>query len=129
MVAILAVRLICPDPDYYFTWCGLRDRRGGGRRSCRDARSWRLLNLKKRLKIPLPWAKRDKWKGPRERSEDGEEAINAGFALLFSLLLTERRAVVSSRGASVRLLRTRRLPRQDRKAFSWAYGFSFLARS
>src|ERR1700722_17577598 len=37
--------------------------------------------------------------GPRERSVDGEEAVYAGFALL----LTERRAVVSSRGASVRL--------------------------
>jgi hypothetical protein len=34
--------------------------------------------------------------GSRERSVDGEEAVYAGFALL----LTERRAVVFSRGAS-----------------------------
>jgi hypothetical protein len=37
--------------------------------------------------------------GGTERSVDGEEAVYAGFALL----LTERRAVVSSRGASVQL--------------------------
>ena len=42
----------------------------------------------------------------------GEEAVYAGFALL----LTERRAVVSSRGASVRLWGRVDSPRQDRKA-------------
>ena len=47
--------------------------------------------------------------GPRERSVDGEEAVYAGFALL----LTERRAVVSSRGASVRLLGRVDTPRQE----------------
>src|ERR1700753_2504206 len=50
--------------------------------------------------------------GPRERSVDGEEAVYAGFALL----LTEQRAVVSSRGASVRLWGRVDSPRQDRKA-------------
>ena len=43
---------------------------------------------------------------------EGEEAVYAGFALL----LTERRAVVSSRGASVRLWGRVDSPRQDRKA-------------
>jgi hypothetical protein len=57
-------------------------------------------------------AKRNNWRGPRERSVDGEEAVYAGFALL----LTERRAVVSSRGASVRLWGRVDSPRQDRKA-------------
>jgi hypothetical protein len=42
-------------------------------------------------------AKRNKWRGPE--LVEGEEAVYAGFASL----LTERRAVVSSRGASVRL--------------------------
>ena len=42
----------------------------------------------------------------------GEEAVYAGFALL----LTELRAVVSSRGASVRLCGRVDSPRQDRKA-------------
>jgi hypothetical protein len=42
----------------------------------------------------------------------GEGAVYAGFALL----LTERRAVVSSRGASVRLWGRVDSPRQDRKA-------------
>jgi hypothetical protein len=45
-------------------------------------------------------------------AQTGEEAVYAGFALL----LTERRAVVSSRGASVRLWRRVDSPRQDRKA-------------
>ena len=41
-----------------------------------------------------------RWRGRRERSVRlGEEAVYAGFALL----LSERRAVVSSRGASIRL--------------------------
>ena len=56
-------------------------------------------------------AKRNKWRGPRSEG-DGEGAVYAGFALL----LTERRAVVSSRGASVRLCGRVDSPRQDRKA-------------
>jgi hypothetical protein len=44
-------------------------------------------------------AKRNKWRDPASAAQTGEEAVYAGFALL----LTERRAVVSSRGASVRL--------------------------
>jgi hypothetical protein len=51
---------------------------------------------------------------------EGEEAVYAGFALL----LTERRAVVSSRGASVRLWGRVDSPRQDRKAL-WKPGFPF----
>ena len=43
---------------------------------------------------------------------EGEEAVYAGFALL----LTERRAVVSSPRGERPALGTRRLPRQDRKA-------------
>ena len=58
-------------------------------------------------------AKRNKWRGsPRAECRRGEEAVYAGFALL----LTERRAVVSSRGASVRLWGRVDSPRQDRKA-------------
>src|SRR5580704_4196491 len=44
-------------------------------------------------------AKRNKWRDPASAAQTGEEAVYAGFALL----LTERRPVVSSRGASVRL--------------------------
>ena len=49
---------------------------------------------------------------PRAKRRRGEEAVYAGSALL----LTERRAVVSSRGASVRLWGRVDSPRQDRKA-------------
>jgi hypothetical protein len=58
-------------------------------------------------------AKRNKWMGTtRAKRKTGEEAVYAGFASL----LTERRAVVSSRGASVRLWGRVDSPRQDRKA-------------
>jgi hypothetical protein len=50
----------------------------------------------------------------------GEEAVYAGFALL----LTERRAVVSSRGASVQVCGRVDSPRQDRKALRKS-GFPF----
>ena len=49
---------------------------------------------------------------PRAKRKTGEEAVYAGFALL----LSERRAVVSSRGGERPALGTRRHPRQDRKA-------------
>src|ERR1700692_4099817 len=49
---------------------------------------------------------------PRAKRRRGREAVYAGFALH----LSERRAVVSSRGASVRLWGRVDSPRQDRKA-------------
>jgi hypothetical protein len=50
--------------------------------------------------------------GHASGAQRGEEAVYAGFALF----LTERRAVVSSRGAGLRLWGRVDSPRQDRKA-------------